>query len=149
MTITGQSAHNRDEIERMVRDAEAHAEEDRRRREEAEVRNTADSLVYQTEKMLKDQAISFEGTEKDRVQADLKALKDALSGSDIEPIRRTTDSLASSVQELGKRLYETASANGSGTAGPGTTAGSKAGAPGAGHNDEEVVDAEIVDEHGA
>ena len=150
MTITGQSAHNRDEIERMVRDAEAHAEEDRRRREEAEVRNNADSLVYQTEKMLKDQAIEYVGTEKERVESDLKALKDALSGSDIEPIRRATDSLASGVQELGKRLYEAAGVNGN------TNAGASSGSPtgsassdGAGANDEEVVDAEIVDEHGA
>ncbi|HEX3539552.1 MAG TPA: molecular chaperone DnaK [Acidimicrobiales bacterium] len=148
MTITGQSAHNRDEIERMVRDAEAHAEEDRRRREEAEVRNNADSLVYQTEKMLRDQAISMEGAEKEKVQADLKVLKDTLSGTDMDHIRRATDSLASSVQELGKRLYESAGANGSGTAGPGTTAGSRQG-PTSGPNDEEVVDAEIVDEHGA
>src|SRR6202023_4247438 len=59
ITITGQSSLNRDDIERMVRDAEAHAEDDRRRKEEAEVRNQADSLVYQTEKMLKDQAASF------------------------------------------------------------------------------------------
>jgi molecular chaperone DnaK len=148
MTITGQSAHNRDEIERMVRDAEAHAEEDRRRREEAEVRNNADSLVYQTEKMLKDQAIEYVGTEKERVEADLKALKDALSGSEVEPIRRATDSLASGVQELGKRLYEAAGVNGNtNTASSGGGAG--AGASGAGVNDEEVVDAEIVDEHGA
>jgi molecular chaperone DnaK len=149
MTITGQSAHNRDEIERMVRDAEAHAEEDRRRREEAEVRNSADSLVYQTEKMLKDQAISYVGTEKERVEADLKALKDALSGSDIEPIRRATDSLAAGVQDLGKRLYEAAGVNGNtNTASSGSPTGGPAG-DGAGVNDEEVVDAEIVDEHGA
>jgi molecular chaperone DnaK len=146
MTITGQSAHNRDEIERMVRDAEAHAEEDRRRREEAEVRNSADSLVYQTEKMLKDQAISYVGTEKERVEADLKALKDALSGSDIEPIRRATDSLAAGVQDLGKRLYEAAGVNGNtNTASSGSPTGGPAG-DGAGVNDEEVVDAEIVDE---
>ncbi len=148
MTITGQSAHNRDEIERMVRDAEAHAEEDRRRREEAEIRNNADSLVYQTEKMLKDQAIEFVGTEKERVEADLKALKDALSGSDMEPIRRATDALASGVQELGKRLYEAAGVNGNANAGA-PSSGSPSGGGASGQNDEEVVDAEIVDEHGA
>src|SRR6202011_5726030 len=106
ITITGQSSLNRDEIERMVRDAESHAEDDRRRREEAEVRNQADSLVYQTEKMLKDQAASFSGGEKERVEADLKTLKDALSGGDVEAIRRATDRLANGVQELGKKLYE-------------------------------------------
>ncbi|MDQ1367981.1 MAG: molecular chaperone DnaK [Acidimicrobiaceae bacterium] len=151
MTITGQSAHNRDEIERMVRDAEAHAEEDRRRREEAEVRNNADSLVYQTEKMLKDQAISYVGTEKERVEADLKALKEALAGTDMESIRRTTDSLANGVQELGKRLYESAGVNGNTNAGAssGSPSGGGSASGDAGPNDEEVVDAEIVDEHGA
>jgi molecular chaperone DnaK len=148
MTITGQSAHNRDEVERMVRDAEAHAEEDKRRREEAEVRNNADGLVYQTEKMLRDQAGTFDGPEKERVQSELTALKNALSGTDVEPIRRSTETLATSVQELGKRLYESAGANGSGTAGTGTTAGRREEPP-AGTNDEDVVDAEIVDEHGA
>lgn len=147
MTITGQSAHNRDEIQRMVRDAEAHAEEDRRRREEAEVRNNADSLVYQTEKMLKDQAITYEGSEKEKVEADLKTLKDALSGGDIDPIRRATETLAAGVQELGKRMYEQASSV-SGNGGPTGGAGPTGGPGTSGPNDEEVVDAEIVDEAG-
>ena len=69
MTITGQSSLGKDDIDRMVRDAEAHAEDDRRRREEAEVRNQADSLVYQTEKMLKDQASSFSGDQKSKVES--------------------------------------------------------------------------------
>jgi molecular chaperone DnaK len=127
----------------MVRDAESHAEDDRKRREEAEVRNQADSLVYQTEKMLKDQASSFSGGEKERVEGDLKLLKDALSGGDIEGIRRTTETLASGVQELGKKLYESAAAS----AGSSPTGGADGG-PQDGANDDEVVDAEIVDEHG-
>src|SRR6202161_3718894 len=79
MTITGQSSLGKDDINRMVRDAEAHAADDKARREEAEVRNQADSLVYQTEKLLKDQAASFSGGEKERVETDLKSLKEALS----------------------------------------------------------------------
>ena len=90
MTITGQSALNRDEIDRMVRDAESHAEDDRRRKEEAEVRNNADSLVYQTEKMLRDQASQVSGAEKERVESDLKTLKDAIGGTDIEAIKSAT-----------------------------------------------------------
>jgi molecular chaperone DnaK len=149
MTITGQSSLAKDDIERMVRDAESHAEDDRRRREEAEVRNNADSLVYQTEKMLKDQAASFTGGEKDKVEADLKTLQEALSGSDIEAIRRATETLAVGVQELGKQLYEQSTAS-SATGTDGAAAGGAPGASGsAGHNDDEVVDAEIVDEHGA
>jgi len=90
MTITGQYALNRDEIDRMVRDAESHAEDDRRRKEEAEGRNHADSLVYQTEKMLRDQASQVSGAEKERVESDLKTLKDAIGGTDIEAIKSAT-----------------------------------------------------------
>ena len=111
MTITGQSALDKDEIDRMVHDAEAHAEDDRRRKEEAEIRNNADSLVYQTEKMLRDQASQVSGAEKERVESDLKALKEALTGSDIDAIKSATERLAVGVQELGKRLYEAASAS--------------------------------------
>jgi molecular chaperone DnaK len=154
MTITGQSALGKDDIDRMVRDAEAHAEDDRRRREEAEVRNQADSLVYQTEKMLKDQASSFSGDQKATVESDLAALKEALSGSDTEAIKNATEKLAVGVQELGKQLYEQASASSSSSSGSGDGAasGGASGAGGAGSagSDDDVVDAEIVDEgHGA
>jgi len=145
MTITGQSSLNKDDIDRMVRDAEAHAEDDRRRREEAEVRNQADSLVYQTEKMLKDQASSFSGDQKSQVETDLTTLKEALSGNEIEAIKSATEKLAVGVQELGKQLYEQAaaaggSADGTGAGSSGSTSGDSAG------SDDEVVDAEIVDE---
>ena len=122
MTITGQTALSSDEIQRMVRDAEAHAEEDRRRREEAEVRNTADSLVYQTEKLVKDHG-------DEQVEKALQALKEALEGSDLDAIRARTDALAAASQSLSQRLYEQASA-----------------ADGQGGSDDEIVDAEIVDE---
>ncbi len=135
MTISGQSSLAKDDIERMVKDAEAHAEEDRQRREEAEVRNTADSLVYQTEKVLKDQADSFSGTEKEQVEANLKALRESLLGTDLEAIKRATEVLASSSQELGKRLYEQA-------AGAAEAPGGASG----GASDDEVVDAEIIDD---
>jgi molecular chaperone DnaK len=142
MTITGQSSLGKDDIDRMVRDAEAHAEDDRRRREEAEVRNQADSLVYQTEKMLKDQAASFSGDQKSKVESELASLKEKLSGTDTEAIKSATEQLAVSVQELGKQLYEQAAASSqaTGTEGPTGAAGSSA------PNDDEVVDAEIVDE---
>ena len=150
MTITGQSALNKDDINRMVHDAEEHAADDRRRRDEAEVRNNADSLVYQTEKMLRDQAGSFSGAEKERVESDLKTLKDALGGSDTEVIKSATEHLAVGVQELGKKLYEAAAASSGGAAdGAGTPGGAGYGpADASTPNDEEVVDAEIVDEGG-
>jgi molecular chaperone DnaK len=150
MTITGQSSLNKDEIDRMVHDAEAHAADDRRRREEAEVRNNADSLVYQTEKMLKDQANSFSGAEKERVESDLKTLKEAISGNDQDAIKSATERLAAGVQELGKKLYEAAAASAA-PGGPASAAGDGGYASAAdtnGANDEEVVDAEIVDEGG-
>jgi molecular chaperone DnaK len=149
MTITGQSSLNKDEIDRMVHDAEAHAADDRRRKEEAEIRNQADSLVYQTEKMLKDQASSFSGSEKERTESDLKALKEAIAGNDQQAIKAATERLATSVQELGKKLYESAAASAgtSSSAGP-STDGSYAGGAASSAADEEVVDAEIIDEGG-
>ncbi|MDQ2727941.1 MAG: molecular chaperone DnaK [Actinomycetota bacterium] len=142
MTITGQSSLNKDEINRMVRDAESHAADDKSRREEADVRNQADSLVYQTEKMLKDQASSLTGETKDKVEADLAALKEALGGNEVESIKTKTETLAVGVQELGKQLYEQAAPAGGNGESAASDGASAAGAP----NDDEVVDAEIVDE---
>jgi molecular chaperone DnaK len=145
MTITGQSSLGKDDIDRMVRDAESHAEDDRRRRDEAEVRNNADTLVYQTEKLLREQGEKISGDEKDRVEGALKALKDALSGGDIDTIKRTNEALVQASQTFAQHLYEQAAreqAAAGGAGGPGPDGSS---AP----NDDEVVDAEIVDEHGA
>jgi len=133
MTITGQSSLDKKDIDRMVRDAEAHAEDDRQRREEAEVRNNAENLVYQTEKLMRDQGSRLVGDEKDRVETALKELKSALPGDDLDEIRRTTDALMAASQTFAQRLYEQAAAD------QGATGDS---AP----NDDEVVDAEIVDE---
>jgi molecular chaperone DnaK len=145
MTITGQSSLAKDDIERMVRDAEAHAEDDRQRREEAEVRNTADTLVYQTEKLLKEQGEKFEGTEKDDVESALKGLKDALAGTSLEAIKDATEKLVGVSQSFSQRLYEQASASQStGGAGPDGAAGGEGAAEGG--SDDDVVDAEIVDE---
>ncbi len=141
MTITGQSSLAKDDIERMIKDAEAHAEEDRRRREEAEVRNNADSLVYQTEKLLREQGEKFQGDEKDKVETALSSLKEALGGSDIEAIKTATETLLTASQSFSQRLYEEASRADSAAAG-----GGAAGGAGAEASDDEVVDAEIVDE---
>jgi molecular chaperone DnaK len=139
MTITGQSALSRDEIERMVKDAEAHAEEDRRRREEAEVRNNADTLVYQTEKLLREQGESITGAERDQVEASLSQLKEAVAGTDIDAIRSATTALMTASQGFAQRLYEQAAAQQS-------AAGDSATDGGTANVDDEVVDAEIVDE---
>ncbi len=139
MTISGQSSLNKDEIDRMVRDAESHAEDDRRRREEAEVRNNGDSLVYQTEKVLREQGDKVTGSEKEAVETSLATLKEALAGSDVDQIRSATEALMTASQTFSARLYEAASASG-GEGAP--TADGTSSAP----NDDDVVDAEIVDE---
>jgi molecular chaperone DnaK len=142
MTITGQSALARDDIQQMVRDAEQHAEEDRQRREEAEVRNTADTLVYQTEKLLREQGEKISGEEKDGVESALKTLKEALAGSDVEAIKTATETLMNVSQSFAQKLYEAAAAEQSATAGASGDGATASSAP----NDDDVVDAEIVDE---
>jgi len=142
MTITGQSSLAKDEIDRMVRDAEAHAEDDRKRREEAEVRNNADTLVYQTEKLLRDQGDKLQGDERQKVEDGLKALKDALAGSDLQKIREATEALVTASHGFTQRLYEEAARSQSGGA-PGDSG------TGGAESDDDVVDAEIVDEPGA
>ena len=129
ITITGQSALSKADIDRMVKDAEAHAAEDRQRREEAEVRNSADSLVYQGEKVLKDEAARLEGPERDQLEASLNELRTALSGSDLGAIRSASDRVSTASQAFASRLYQ--------------QAGSEQ--PGTGGSDDDVVDAEIVD----
>jgi molecular chaperone DnaK len=142
MTITGQSSLAKDDIERMVKDAEAHAEEDRRRREEAEVRNNGDTLVYQTEKVLREQGDKVTGSEKEAVESALSELKEALAGDDVDRIRRGTEALMTASQTFSARLYEAASQSGGDGGGEGAGTGDGSGAP----SDDEVVDAEIVDE---
>ena len=138
MTITGQSSLSKDDIDRMVRDAEAHADDDKRRREEAEVRNQADSLVYQTEKVLREHGDKISGSEKEAVDSALSELKAAIDGDDMDRIRRSTEALMTASQTFSQKLYESASAS------------DAAGATGsAAPNDDDVVDAEIVDDEQA
>src|SRR5687768_7266452 len=112
MTITGQSAMSKEDIERMVRDAEAHAEDDRKRKEEAEVRNNADSLVYQTEKVLKEHGDKITGPEKEAVESSLASLKTAIEGDDLASIKSATESLMTASQSFSQKLYDAAGAEG-------------------------------------
>ena len=139
MTISGQSTLSKDDINQMVKDAEAHAEEDRQRRDEAEVRNNADSLVYQTEKVLREQGDKVTAEEKAAVEEPLAALKVTLEGNDIAATKAATEALMSASQAFSQKLYETAArdSNAAGTSASGQAAG--------GTNDDEIVDAEIVD----
>src|SRR5690606_27901910 len=137
MTITGQSSLDKDTIEQMIKDAEAHAEEDRRRREEAEVRNSADSLVYSTEKLLKEQGDKLQGDEKTQVEEKLAALKSAIGGTDVEAIKDATEALMTASQGFTQRLHEQAAASE-------RAAGDAAASSPA--SDDDVVHADSVDE---
>ncbi len=139
MTISGQSTLDKKDIEQMVKDAEAHAEEDRQRRDEAETRNNADSAVYQAEKMLRDQAATVSDDDKASVETPLADLKAALTGNDSAAIKEATSSLSTALQAFGQKLYEAASRDSNAT-------GSSASGQDNAVNDEEIVDAEIVDD---
>ena len=133
MTITGGSSLSKEEIDRMMKDAESHAEEDRKRKEEAEIRNNGDSLLYQTEKFLKDNEDKFtegEAAEKKaETETELAVLKSALEGNDLEAIKAATEKVATVSQALGAALYAATAA----TQGDSTP------------NEDGVEDAEIVE----
>ena len=139
MTITGGSALPKDDIDRMMREAEAHAEEDKARREEAEVRNQAEALVYQTEKFVKDNDEKLPEEPKERVKASIAKVNEALKGTDIPALKAAVEELANESQQLGSALYAQTQAD----AGP---AGAGASGDAAGSADEEIVDAEIVED---
>ncbi|MGY1619993.1 molecular chaperone DnaK [Geodermatophilus sp. SYSU D00691] len=145
MTITGGSALPKEDIERMMKDAEAHAEEDKRRREEAETRNLAESLQYQTEKFLAENGDKIPADKKEELGEALTELRSALGGSDIEAIKSAQEKVARVSQEVGGALYaqqSEANAAGAGAGAPGD--GPAPGATSGG--DDDVVDAEIVDD---
>ncbi|MEB3371136.1 molecular chaperone DnaK [Saccharopolyspora mangrovi] len=145
MTITGGSALPKEDIERMVSDAEAHAEEDKKRREEAEARNQAETLVYQTEKVLKENDEKLPEETKTKVKGAIDEVNEALKGEDVDAISSAVEKLATESQALGQALYADA-----GAAAAGDAAGDAAGEAGAGASssakDDDVVDAEIVDD---
>ena len=135
MTITGGTKLADDEIERMVKEAEAHANEDKARREEAEARNQADNVVYQTEKSLNEHGDKLDESTKSNVQSALDEAKEALKGSDVARIKQTTEALMSVSQQIAQAVYQSAQSQ---------QAGGEAASPGS--SDEDVVDAEVVDE---
>jgi molecular chaperone DnaK len=146
MTITGQSTLDKNDIDQMVKDAEAHAEEDRQRRDEAEVRNNADSLVYQTEKVLREQGEKVPAEEKEAVEQPLADLKKTLEGNDTAAIKTATESLMTASQAFSQKLYEAAAKDAGAT---GSSASGQEGAGAGAVDDDEIVDAEIVDDEAA
>ncbi len=141
--VSGGSALSKDEIDRMVKDAEAHAEDDRKQRESAEARNTAEQLVYSTEKFLADNADKIPDSNKAEVQTAIDELNTALKGDDIDEVKAKHEKLSAASQALGTAMYaasqEESAASGQSGTGDSTTTES-------GSGDEDIVDAEIVDE---
>jgi molecular chaperone DnaK len=157
ITITASSGLSKDEIEKMRRDAESHADEDKKRREEIEVRNEADNAVYRSEKMLKDSADKISGADKSKLEAAVNEVKEALKGSDASALRTANEKLNETWQAVSAELYKAASekarASQAGAPGAGPGAGPEAGArpggepQGEGKPDEgPIIDAEVVDE---
>jgi molecular chaperone DnaK len=143
MTITGGSSLPKDDIERMVREAEEHAAEDKKRRESAETRNQAEQLVYSNEKLIKDNEDKLPEDVKNEVQGDIDALKTALAGDDDETVKTAYEKLSESQQKLGQAIYSAAQASEA----PAGDAG-EAGADGeaSSSDDEDVIDAEVVED---
>lgn len=136
ITIQDGSGLTQEEIDQMVKDAEAHADEDKKRREEQEVRNSAESMAYQTRKFLSDSEDKVSEETKTKVEDAATAVDEALKGDDIEAIKDAVEKLSAESQEMGKAIYEAEAANAEGAEG----------AAGEGAADDDVVDAEVVDE---
>ena len=140
MTITGGSGLPKDEIDRMVKEAEAHEAEDKKRKEDAETRNQAEAFAYQTEKLVNDNKDKLSDDVAKEVTEKVNALKEALKGEDTEAVKTAQSELMTSAQKIGQALYAQQGAEGA-AAGAGT-----AGAGAAGAADDDVVDAEVVDD---
>jgi molecular chaperone DnaK len=141
MTITGGSSLPKEDIERMVREGEEHAAEDKKRREEAETRNTAEQLAYQTEKLIKDNEDKLPDDVKSDVQADVDALKSALAGEDADAVKTAFEKLSESQQKLGEAIYANQGGEDAGAEAPADETAEEAST-----DDEDIVDAEVVDD---
>ena len=139
VTITGGSALSKEEIDRMVNEAAQHEEDDKKRREELEIRNSAEQLVYTIEKTLKEDADKVSEATRQEVQGDLDAVKEALKGSDIEAVKSSVEKLNQSAMKIGQEVYQNAQA---------AQAAAEAGASqeSSSSSDDDVIDAEVVDE---
>ena len=142
MTITGGSSLSKEDIDRMVREAEEHAAEDKKRRESAETRNQAETLAYSIEKLIKDNEDKLPAEVKDSVQADVDALKTALAGDDDDAVKTAFDKLSQSQQQLGEAIYASSQAAGQ----QGDPAATDPGDGEVPNPEEDVIDAEVVEE---
>jgi molecular chaperone DnaK len=159
ITITASSGLSKDEVEKMRKDAESHADEDKKRREEVEVRNEADNAVYRSEKMLKESGDKLQAGDKDKIETAMHGVKEALKGSDSDAIKSASEKLNEAWQAVSAELYKQASQARCGAAGPaggqpgpepgqgGGTRTESSGAAGGGKDEGPIIDAEVVDEN--
>lgn len=141
MTITGGSSLSKEDIERMVREAEENAAEDKKRRESAETRNQAETLAYSIDKLIKDNDDKLPADVKESVQADVDALKTALAGEDDDAVKSAFDKLNESQTKLGEAIYAQSQADAAAQGSPENEAPT-----GEASSDEDVIDAEVVDD---
>jgi molecular chaperone DnaK len=149
ITITASSGLSKDEVERMMKDADSHAEEDKKRREEIEVRNRADQALYAGEKMLQDMGAKLAAADKSAVESALESLKSAMSSNDVGAMNRAMEQLTQAQHRAAEALYKQAGTTGG--ASSGSDASSSAGTGGASSeaaagSEGDVIDAEVVDE---
>ena len=140
MTITASSTLGKEEVDRLVKEAEAHAGEDRAKREEVEVRNQADHMIHQAEKVIKENAERIPEDLKTEVNTKLEALKAAAKGSDTKALQRQMDEFNESLQKIGQHIYQGAGAGGGG--GTSSDGGQSDGTTGEPKKEEDVVDAD-------
>jgi molecular chaperone DnaK len=140
--IEASSTLSKDEVERLVHEAEAHAAEDRQRREEVELHNQADQMIYQAEKVEKEHGEKIPAEQKSDLDAKIEALRAATKGGDAATLRRAMDDLNQSLQQVGQHIYSQAGAGGDGAAGPGQPAGEGGEQPAAKQEEGDVVDAD-------
>jgi molecular chaperone DnaK len=151
ITITASSGLAKDEVERMMKEAESHADEDKKRREEIELRNRADQAVYGAERLLKDTGDKLGSSDKAAIESAMEAVKQANAGTDPAAIQRALDQLTQAQHKAAEALYKQQGAGGAGGPGPGgpeagATGGASAGNGGASQPKGDVIDAEVVDE---
>ncbi|HEX9776133.1 MAG TPA: molecular chaperone DnaK [Actinomycetota bacterium] len=135
MTITGGTALPKEDVEQMVKEAEQYANEDKKRREEAETRNVADNLAYQAEKLIADSGDAMQPADKEELEKQVAAVRESLGGQDVAAVKNASEALGQTLQRVGTAMHQAAQAQPGGPAGGAASGG-----------DDDVVDAEIVDE---
>jgi molecular chaperone DnaK len=146
ITITASSGLSKDEVDRMMREAESHASEDKKRREEIELRNRADQAVYGAERFIKDTGDKLSATDRQSIERASEDLKKAIESGNADALTRALDALTQAQHKAASSLYQQASAAGAGRPGDGSTQGESAGSAGPKQSGGDVIDAEVVDD---